>query len=386
MSTRTLTDGWSVLQFREIAENITERVEDPASSGLDYYVGLEHLDPDTVKISRTGAPSDVEATKLRFYPGDVIYARRRAYQRKLGVAEWDGVCSAHALVLRARHNVCDPSFLPYFLLSDQFHRRALDISVGSLSPTINWKTLAVQEFALPPLPAQKAIASALSEVSDLIARYEAVEAAVAEHRDAVAADAWRSSASSCALAELADITVGIVVKPAALYVEDGGVPALRSLNVIPNQLDETELVRISRAGHHMHRKSQLAPGDVVVVRTGRPGDAAVIPADGVERNAIDLLIVRCSEGLHPQFLSCYLNSAVGRSQTLGRSAGTAQQHLNAGQLQRVQIPTISMQEQLRIVRLVEESDRLRRSAVDAARAAVSTRTMLREHLLHGVVD
>ena len=73
--------------------------------------------------------------KLHFYPGDVIYARRRAYQRKLGVAEWEGVCSAHALVLRARPEVCLPEFLPYFLQSDQFHQHALEISVGSLSPT-----------------------------------------------------------------------------------------------------------------------------------------------------------------------------------------------------------------------------------------------------------
>ena len=54
MSTRTRAERWRVLLFREIAENITQRVEDPASSGLDYYVGLEHLDPDNVKISRWG--------------------------------------------------------------------------------------------------------------------------------------------------------------------------------------------------------------------------------------------------------------------------------------------------------------------------------------------
>src|SRR4051794_25781836 len=115
-----LPAGWQHLPFGEIAESITERVDDPASSGLEHYVGLEHLDPDTLKVSRWGAPSDVEATKLRFYPGDVIYGRRRAYQRKLGVAEWDGICSAHALVLRARSANCLPEFLPYFLQSSQF--------------------------------------------------------------------------------------------------------------------------------------------------------------------------------------------------------------------------------------------------------------------------
>jgi restriction endonuclease S subunit len=143
------------VKFGDIASSITERVDDPSAAGVDRYVGLEHLDPDATAIRRWGSPSDVESTKLRFYPGDVIYGRRRAYQRKLGVADFDGICSAHALVLRAKPAVCLPEFLPYFLQSDAFHQRALDISVGSLSPTINWKTLAVQEFALPPLDEQQ---------------------------------------------------------------------------------------------------------------------------------------------------------------------------------------------------------------------------------------
>jgi type I restriction enzyme S subunit len=57
-----------------------------------------------------------------------------------------------------------PEFLPYFLQSDAFHQRALDISVGSLSPTINWKTLAVQEFALPPIAEQEKIGEMLSTI------------------------------------------------------------------------------------------------------------------------------------------------------------------------------------------------------------------------------
>ena len=48
---------------------------------------------------------DVEATKLMFKKGDIIFGRRRAYQRKLGVAEFDGICSAHAMVLRAKPDV-----------------------------------------------------------------------------------------------------------------------------------------------------------------------------------------------------------------------------------------------------------------------------------------
>ncbi|WP_423223955.1 restriction endonuclease subunit S [Candidatus Amarolinea aalborgensis] len=165
---------WRTVRFDQIADNIAERVE-PAQADTDIYVGLEHLDPDSLRLRRWGTPADVEGTKLRFYPGDVIFGRRRAYQRKLAVAEFEGICSAHAMVLRARPDVCLPEFLPFFLQSDRFFERAMAISVGSLSPTINWKTLAVQEFPLPPLDEQRRIAEILWAAGAVINGYVAVE-------------------------------------------------------------------------------------------------------------------------------------------------------------------------------------------------------------------
>jgi len=73
-----------------------------SEGGVDRYVGLEHLGSESLTISRWGLPTDVAATKLLFRRGDIILGRRRVYQRKLAVADFDGICSAHALVLRAR--------------------------------------------------------------------------------------------------------------------------------------------------------------------------------------------------------------------------------------------------------------------------------------------
>lgn len=152
---------WRRVKFGQMAECVTDRVDNPAESGVERYVGLDHLDPGTLSIRRWGAPTDVESTKLRFKLGDVIFGKRRAYQRKLAVADFEGICSAHAMVLRAHEKTVYPSFLPVFMQSDVFFDRALQISVGSLSPTINWKALAVQEFDLPPLDEQRRIAEML---------------------------------------------------------------------------------------------------------------------------------------------------------------------------------------------------------------------------------
>ena len=92
--------GWKKWRFDEFAQNISERIE-PSQTDLDVYVGLEHIDPDTLHLSRHGHPSDVEGTKLRFYKGDIIFGRRRAYQRKTALATTNGICSGDILVFDA---------------------------------------------------------------------------------------------------------------------------------------------------------------------------------------------------------------------------------------------------------------------------------------------
>lgn len=140
-------------RFDQLADQINQRVM-PAEADVERYVGLEHLDPDSLRIRRWGDPSEVESTKLRFEPGDIIFGKRRVYQRKVAVADTEGICSAHAMVLRAKPDTVLPEFLPFFMQSDLFMERALSISVGSLSPTINWKALAKEEFLLPPIQEQ----------------------------------------------------------------------------------------------------------------------------------------------------------------------------------------------------------------------------------------
>ena len=160
-------DEWKRLPFGEFAQSVNERVE-PSQAGDEIYVGLEHLDPQDLHIRRWGKGSDVIGTKLRFRKGDLIFGRRRAYQRKLAVAEFDGICSAHAMVVRARPDVVLPEFLPFLMMSDRFMNRAVEISVGSLSPTINWSTLKLEEFALPPLDQQRRIAEILWAVDEVL--------------------------------------------------------------------------------------------------------------------------------------------------------------------------------------------------------------------------
>ncbi len=175
--------GWKRVPFGEFAESIGERAE-PKDAQEEIYVGLEHLDPQCLHIRRWGKGSDVIGGKLRFRKGDIIFGKRRAYQRKLAVAEFGGICSAHAMVIRARPDKVLPEFLPFLMMSDRFMNRAVEISVGSLSPTINWTTLKLETFVLPPLDQQRSIAEILWAVDEAMNRYSETEETAARCADA----------------------------------------------------------------------------------------------------------------------------------------------------------------------------------------------------------
>lgn len=164
---------WETFKFEEIASKVSETV-DPNKTVLEIYVGLEHIDAEDIHIRKTGTPDDVNGQKLKCYPGDIIFGKRRAYQRKAAIVDFEGICSAHAFVLRANPEVIDPKLFPFFLHSDQFMHRMVDISVGGLSPTINWGVLKHQEFLIPPKDQQAQLAKLLLTMDEVIEREKEV--------------------------------------------------------------------------------------------------------------------------------------------------------------------------------------------------------------------
>ena len=166
-------------KFEDIAINNTAKKK-PTEEDKDTYIGLEHLDSDCLYVTRWGADAAPTGEKLLMKKGDVLFGKRRAYQRKVGIAPFDGIFSAHGMVLRPNEEIVDKDFFPFFISSDQFMERAVRISVGGLSPTINWKDLRVQEFTLPPIEEQRMLADKLWAAYNLKKSYRKLLSATQE--------------------------------------------------------------------------------------------------------------------------------------------------------------------------------------------------------------
>ena len=160
-------------RFDEIAINCKDKVK-PADIDISTYVGLEHLDSGSLTVTRWGSEVPIKGDKLVMHKGDVLLGKRNAYLRRAAIAPHDGAFSAHGMVLRPREEVVDKDFFPLFIASDYFFDEAIRISVGSLSPTVNWKDLREVEFELPPKKEQAALAKVLWAINRTKEAYKAL--------------------------------------------------------------------------------------------------------------------------------------------------------------------------------------------------------------------
>jgi len=98
-----------------------------------------------------------------------LFGKRRAYQRKVAVADFSGVCSGDIYVLESKDpKKLLPELLPFICQTEAFFQHAVSTSAGSLSPRTNWTSLSNFTFALPPLEEQKRIVEILLAVKDQI--------------------------------------------------------------------------------------------------------------------------------------------------------------------------------------------------------------------------
>ena len=138
------------------------------------YIGLEHLNSGSLAVTRWGGEIELKGQKLVMKKGDVLFGRRNTYLRRAAIAPHDGIFSAHGMIFRPKTEVIDPDYFPFFIASDYFMNAAIRISVGSLSPTVNWKTLKELEFDIPSLEQQRESAKILKAANELKESYQAL--------------------------------------------------------------------------------------------------------------------------------------------------------------------------------------------------------------------
>lgn len=157
------------MKLGEICNEVRTTTKDPLADGLEYYIGLEHLDSGSLKIKRWGLIIEDKPSFTRvFKKGQILFGKRRPYLKKAAIAEFDGICSSDILVLEATHALETPQLLPFIIQSEKLWSHAIKTSSGSLSPRTKWKVLANQEFIVPTILKQHSLLKILLKIESIV--------------------------------------------------------------------------------------------------------------------------------------------------------------------------------------------------------------------------
>ena len=159
--------------------------------------------------------------------------------------------------------------------------------------------------------------------------------------------------------DVANVSVGVVIKPAQYYTDaEHGVKAFRSLNIGAGTIKDSDWVYFSHEGNDKNSKSQLRENDLLIVRSGAPGTACVVPKVYEGCNAIDIIIARPeTDKVNPYYLCTYTNLPHGKRQIDEGTGGAAQQHFNVGKYNKLQLMLPPLKQQNEFVSFLEQIDK-----------------------------
>jgi type I restriction enzyme, S subunit len=345
------------------------------------------------------------------WPGDLVINSLWAWARGLGVSRLHGIVSTAYGVYRPRVvGDINPWFVHELVRSTSFHWELLVRSKGVWKSRLQLtdESFLGSPFPVPPLAEQASIVRFLDHADRRIRRYirakQKLIKLLEEQKQAIIHRAvtrgldpnvrlkpsgiewlgnvpehWEVNRLKYVSPE---ITVGVVVNPSSYFV-DSGVPMLLGNNVLPGRFKLDNVRRISTESNRVLEKSQLHAGDVVVVRVGAPGVAAVVPDELDGCNCASMVIVRRGRGVEPRWIQNLFNSPVMRRQIDVVKYGAAQKQFNIAHAVEFRALVPSIEEQREILDHLSNE----MSALDmAAYRVTSGISLLREYLTRLIAD
>lgn len=249
---------------------------------------------------------------------------------------------------------------------------------GTGTPHLNTNILKASKLVVPSIPEQQRIVFRIEELfsslDNAVETLQKTKEQLAVYRQAVQKEAFEGvipESNTCNVEDVCkDIKVGIVIKPAQYYTSaDVGIRAFRSANVREFAVNDSDWVYLSKSGHEANLRSEIHTGDVLVVRSGYPGTACVVPPAYDGCNAIDILIaVPDIKKILPEYLCAYTNSPLGRRIVQEKKRGVAQAHFNVSGYSKTSIIVPSLETQRRVVTEIDA----RLSVCDSIEQTVDT--------------
>ena len=387
MTEKTLKAGWRRVKFGDVVRLSKARSQDPLADGIERYVGLEHLEPGDLRIRSWGSVADGVTFTSVFQPGQVLFGKRRAYQRKVAVADFSGVCSGDIYVLETKDaQVLLPELLPFICQTDAFFDHAVGTSAGSLSPRTNWTSLDHFEFALSPIDEQKRLVELLGSIAALeeelrIAEHEADRLQKAAMQDLLDADlnGWASKP----IGQVLKVTTGGTPSRNNATFWNGDIPWVKTGEVNYYVIDSTE-ESITAEGLKGSAAKLCPPNSVLVALYGQGPTRGRVGMLGIEAAVNQACAaIYPNADFDPWFVYYYLS---GKYLSLRAMAqGAAQPNLNLAMIKGFGMPTPTLEEQKAAVASIDAVAKAKAEIRRRRKQIAEMKRELREEAISNVV-
>lgn len=157
-----------------------------------------------------------------------------------------------------------------------------------------------------------------------------------------------SRQGAVSIGDFACVTDGIHASPDVVH-QDDGVRYLSAKCVKDNELSISDTLSISYAQHNANVRTQMRVDDVLVTTVGTIGNAAVVTEEVLPANAdrhLGIIRVHPEKNIDPYFLATFLNTRLGRFQTLRESTGNVQLNLFIEKIKTLMVVEVAEREKI----------------------------------------
>ena len=269
------------------------------------------------------------------------------------------------LRLKANKRIINPAYARYYFYGNIFKKQIKNITKKSVNQaSFSIKDLKRIQINVPNLEKQVIIVKILDKLQWIIERRKEQLNYLNDLIKARFVEMFGDENNSLNwdivnVEEVADVQVGVVIKPSQYYTEkENGTPAFRSLNIGEGYIKDNDWVYFTQEGHDKNSKSILKENDLLIVRSGAPGTACVVSKEFEGYNAIDIIIAHpdCSK-VNPYYLCTYINMPHGKKQIQEGTGGAAQQNFNVGKYNQLKLMLPPMEKQNEFVDFVKQVDK-----------------------------
>lgn len=326
---------------------------------IDTFVGVDNLLAGKAGlVAATYRPNTDTLTEFR--PGDILIGNIRPYLKKIWLADRRGGCSGDVLAVRILPGLTGEltsEFLYYVLSSDAFFAYDVQHARGAKMPRGNKQAILRFPVPVPPIQVQREIVRVLDLFQSLEAKLEAeLEARRHQYdhyRDALMAFSGQPDVQWVPLGELGEIFRGRRFLKSD-YVSDG--IGCMHYGELYTTYGTSATTVVSHVRPELAPNLRFAqPGDVVIAEVGETVEEVgkAVAWVGDEEIAIHDGCFGFRHSINPVYVSYCLQTAAFHSQKRKFVARAKVKRLSLPGLAKIAIPVPSIEDQERIVAILD---------------------------------